>query len=185
MVLLTKNKTLVCPFLIDTLSKLPPTDNSRESVLFREAVYCVISISPHDLSDYLAFDDFFLSKLVPESKMDLAIPEWNLIRRRIALILSSWVGVKSSPQYRSLIYDILLSFMKIDDLVVQMTAVSALRVVLDDFEFDGPTFHPYLHAFTERFMVLLGQVDEFDSKIKIIQALIVVIERMEGQVLSY
>ena len=80
-------------------------------------------------------------------------------------------------------YQILTSFLDPqEDLVVKLTAVGALKVVLDDFDFQLPFFLPYLQQSVDAFMILLSNVDEFDSKLRIINCLIVLIERMEGQV---
>jgi hypothetical protein len=109
---------------------------------------------------------------------------WKIIRRRIALVIASWVGVKSSKAARPLIYRIYLLYLHPkEDLVVRLTTVSCLRLVLDDFDFEAVEFAPFLTQFTDCFMHLLNDVDEFESKMKIINCLIVVIERMEGQIL--
>lgn len=157
-------------------------DYSPQALKFREAVYCAIGISSHDLYDYLNFDDWVRGRLVEESQRKE--PEWIIIRRRIALVISNWVSVKSAKENRHLIYQILLLLLQPgEDLVVRITAVSSLRVVVDDFDFESSSYQPYIQNSVDCLMSLLREVDEFDSKMKIINCLIVIIERMDGQVI--
>ncbi|KAJ3362561.1 Importin-11 [Kappamyces sp. JEL0680] len=190
-VLFSKNRAILCPYLIEVLTSLPQrgdwsgvngADASLEAVRFREAVYCATGICAHDLYDYLNFDDWLNGRLLGESQ--IKDENWTIMRRRIAIVVSSWVGIKSSKGNRHTIYQMLLSFLQPEeDLVVRLTSVTSLRVVLDDFDFEVAVFAPFLSRVTDCFMRLLGDVDEFDSKMKIINCLIVVIERMEGQIL--
>lgn len=182
-VLVSRNKAVLCPMLCDTLKSLPPLSpsSSKEEIILKEAVYCAIGVNSHDLVDYLDFDDWLLNSLAAESK--ISVSGDHLIKRRIATTISKWVGVKSDKQNRGLVYEILLFYLQQEDVAVRLATVASLHVVLDDFDFETTCFNPFLNQFTSCFMQLLGDVDEFDSKLKIIDCLAVVIERMEGQIL--
>jgi hypothetical protein len=118
-----------------------------------------------------------------ESKVD--VQGSNIIKRSITVVISNWIGVQSSKIYRGIVYEILLFYLQQSDIVLRLSSVSALQIVLDDFDFEMATFAPFLNHYISSFMKLLEDVDEFDSKLKIINCLIVIIERMEGQIFPY
>jgi HEAT repeat protein len=98
--------------------------------------------------------------------------------------MGRWVSVKCAKESRTILYQSLLQLLNAqEDLVVRMTAVSDLGKVVDDFDFDITYFTPFLQQFVDLLMELLLKVDEFDSRLKIINSLIIIIERMDGQML--
>ncbi|KAI8899690.1 armadillo-type protein [Globomyces pollinis-pini] len=179
MLLISKNKELLCPFLIETLVGLP--ELSGESIIFQEAVYCSIGLGASDLYDYLDFDDWMLKRLLGESERKH--DDLKIIRKRIANLLGQWVSVKCSKESRPFVYQILLSLLHSnEDIVVRLTAVNSLKLAVDDFDFELERFNPFFQPFVDGIMVLLKDVEDFDSKMKIINCLIVMIERMDGNI---
>lgn len=174
--LVSKSSAVLCPFLIETLQGL----TADVDILFREAVYCAIGTNAVELAEYLDFDSWISTVLVLEVQNKGV--ENKIIRRRISLLISDWVTVKSSKDARQILYSILQELLSPEeDLVVRLTAIISLRHTLDDFDFEQESFNPFLKQFVDLFMQLLRDVDEFDSKMKIIDSLIVLIERMDGQ----
>ncbi|KAJ3274383.1 Importin-11 [Terramyces sp. JEL0728] len=109
-------------------------------------------------------------------------PEFKVLRRRIADLIGHWVGVKSAKEKRSVLYEAIISLLVPgEDIVVRLRATSNLLKLIDDFDFDPAQFVPYLPTVIENFKDLLDAVDEFDSKITIINCLIAITERLEGQ----
>jgi hypothetical protein len=125
------------------------------------------------------FDIRIINKLALESQTNSK--EHSIIRRRISWLIGKWIVVKASNTVRPIIYDILLTLLKPEqDIVVKLTAVSDLRICIDDFDFISEQFQPYLPQTLHSFMSLLDDVDEFENKLKILNCLIAIAERMEG-----
>ena len=70
-------------------------------------------------------------------------------------------------------------------MVVRLTAVTDLQICIDDFDFHADLFQPFLSQTLDAFMVLLTDVDEISSKLKIVNCMIIIIERMESFVIFH
>ncbi|KAK6098360.1 hypothetical protein MT418_002396 [Batrachochytrium dendrobatidis] len=181
--LVSKNRDLLCPILVSMLREASvPTTQSN--ILLKDAVYSSIGLTAHDLFDWLDFADWTRTHLVHE--VSRKEPEFKIIRRRVACIIGQWVQVKAPEDLRSTLYQILLSLMDRDeDLVVRLSAVINLQRCVDDFDFQPQSFQPYLESNVTAFIQLLEDVDEFENKMKIINCLVVIIERMDEQILPH
>lgn len=166
-----------------------PQDLYSTTLLLKEAVYSSVALCSHDLYDYLNFDEWAVNCLFNETliKIDeyyIVDYSFKIVKRRISNIMGRWVSVKCAKESRTILYQSLLQLLNAqEDLVVRMTAVSDLGKVVDDFDFDITYFTPFLQQFVDLLMELLLKVDEFDSRLKIINSLIIIIERMDGQML--
>ncbi|KAJ3261121.1 Importin-11 [Boothiomyces macroporosus] len=178
MVLNSKYRELLSPFLVNTLNSLG--DPNASNLLFLEGLYCVFGSCAFELYDYFDFDQWFETKLIFQVQNKL--PEFKVLRRRIADLMGHWVGVKSAKEKRAVLYEAIISLLQPgEDTVVRLRATSNLLKLIDDFDFDPAQFLPYLQPVIENFKDLLDAVDEFDSKITIINCLIAITERLEGQ----
>ncbi|KAJ3323392.1 Importin-11 [Boothiomyces sp. JEL0866] len=178
MFLNSKYRELLSPFLVSTLNSLG--DPNASNLLFMEGLYCVFGVCAFELYDYFDFDQWFETKLV--FQVQNKSPEFKVLRRRIADLIGHWVGVKSAKEKRTVLYEAIISLLVPgEDIVVRLRATLNLLKLLDDFDFEPAQFLPYLHPVVENFKDLLDAVDEFDSKITIINCLIAITERLEGQ----
>lgn len=115
------------------------------------------------------------------------------MNRRIAIVIGNWVSVKASRTIRGDIYSVLLSLMgnsdtttnNNNDLVVRLTAVIHMKTCVDEWDFDSNQFMPYFEPSLSLFTSLLHQLEEFDSKIKVLNCLSVIVERLETRVLPF
>jgi hypothetical protein len=72
-----------------------------------------------------------------------------------------------------------------EDVAVRLTAISALRVCVDDFDFDLAAFFDFVEATILSSVKLIAETDEFDSKQTVLQCLTVVVERLEQKIAPY
>jgi hypothetical protein len=179
MVLVSKNRAVLCPLIISALGSLN-NEMTSESILMKEAVYSAVGLCSHDLYDYLDFDEWSLTLLTESQNPS---PDFKVVLRRISNILGNWTSVKSTKEKRATIYQNMILLLTQSDLVVKLTAVCDLKKIVDDFDFMIEIFTPFLQIIVDLFMDLLQKVDEFDSRMNIINCLVVIIERMDGQVL--
>jgi hypothetical protein len=176
MVLISRNRDIVCPLIMEMMNAIPGMMDSK-SLLIKESVYGAVASGSHDLYDFVQFDEW-LPMLYQEAQN--TAPDFRIVKRRISNVLGKWISVKCSKEKRSLVYEILLSLLQSKDFVVRLTAVQDLRLVVDDFDFEADKFQKYVQPSVDLLLKLMGEVDEYDSKLKIIQCLIVIVERMEG-----
>jgi hypothetical protein len=93
-------------------------------------------------------------------------PIFKSVRRRIVFLIGCW-----TPQLpkgnREVVYKILTELLTDGDLSIRLAAISNLRSVIDDWEFDLDAFQPY----TEQIVLILGatlkQTQEFDTQMQV------------------
>ncbi|KAJ3334820.1 Importin-11 [Gonapodya sp. JEL0774] len=159
-------------------------DASYERFLVQGLMMIKNVVKNPDLSPPLNFDAWFRNTLAAEVQVHGG--PWKLIRRRIAWLTGCWVPVKASKELRPLVYNVLVSLLRSDeDMVVRLTAVQNLRLVVDDWDFDAEGFTPFLEGIVDMFVELLAAVEEFDTKLRILNCLAVIIERMETKILPF
>jgi len=113
----------------------------------------------------------------------------------MALLISEWVGVKCSEPSRPKVYESLLMLLTPldprNDVVVRMSAASALRYAVDEWNFKQDTFMPYLDAVlvgtpaeSEKggLIGLMGFVRHIEARMKLIQVVDVIVDRMDRRV---
>jgi hypothetical protein len=64
--LVSKNRAVLCPFIMESLLSLPQ-DLSSSTLLLKEAVYSSVALCSHDLYDYLNFDEWAVNCLFNET----------------------------------------------------------------------------------------------------------------------
>jgi hypothetical protein len=108
---------------------------------------------------------------------------FRILRRRIAWIIGHWIGVKIDKQYRSYVYQIMLQLLAPEeDMVVRLVAANNLRNCVDDWDFETDDFVPYIEPSIQLLTALLKDVEEFDSRMRILSCLNIVIDRVESRV---
>jgi hypothetical protein len=183
MVLISQYRALIGPMVLQMLADAPEPNNMT-NLLLRDSIYTAIGLGAYDLFDYFNFDEWVMQKLVNESQSQGQ--ETSILRRRIAWVIGKWVVVKASKDLRPILYQILLTLLgREQDLVVRLTAITNLRVCLDDFDFEGTPFQQFLPLILDLTMQLIDDVDEFESKLKILSCIIVISERMEGHIVPF
>ena len=69
----------------------------------------------------------------------------------MAMLIGEWVGTKCAETSRPKVYEILLNLLTPldvrNDVVVRMSAATALRHAVDEWHFKADGFLPYLDAF--------------------------------------
>ena len=143
-------------------------------ILLKDASYNCASIAAWELVSHVDFDIWFGQSLLPE------IQDHNchiLIKRRILILISNWVNIKLSQENRPLCYDLLCKCLQAnEDLVIRLQATLTLKAVMDDTYFDKEAYLPYLSFHFGLLCQLLKQLEESDTKIKVLAVLSFLIE---------
>ncbi|KAJ3242739.1 Importin-11 [Chytriomyces hyalinus] len=172
--LVNKNRDVLAPMLLSMLQEVaevgPTSDTS--AIRLKDAVYSSVAFCSYDLYDYVEFDNWFETRLLPESTAQLppnSNPLWKVIRRSVALLVSHWIAVKSAPTMRPLFYRLLIHLASPSnepDMVVRLSAVSVLRVVLSEgLLTDAAVFEPFVQNCVLVLVQIVGEAEEFDTKV--------------------
>ncbi len=149
-----------------------------EDLLFKDAVYAGIGLSASVLHQQIDFDSFLCSRLV--SEVQVSKPGYNILRRRIAVMIGQWVPVRISAQNRPLVYQIFQHLLNKDDplndQIVRVTGGKQFRHVADEMEFDASTFLPFASSILGSIMALIEEVELTDTKMALLNTVSVVVE---------
>ena len=112
-------------------------------------------------------------------------PGYNILRRRIAILLGQWLTVKEGLD-RRLVYQAFQYLLQkedaLNDEVVRVTAGRQLKNVIDPFEFAVETFIPFAHTFIDRLISLIEEVDLGETQLALLNTLNVIVIKMEHHV---
>lgn len=167
-------------YILNKISNGLADNESLENILTKDSTLCTFQLSSDSIADKVNFDQLLTQVFIPEGLRNDHV-ENKIIKRRICLIISTWVLVDCSRQSRVDIYKLLLSFMdsnnKINDKVVQLTAAQSLRTVVNDWDFVKQDFQPFLKDFVSLLISMLGLLSFTESKLYVLDTLAALLER--------
>lgn len=153
----------------------------------KDSLYSAIGLAAASLEQQLDFNAFLQSTLVTE--VQISEQGYNILRRRIAIVLGQWVPVKPEELNRDAIYQIFQHLLNkqdpLNDLVVRITAGRQLRNVLDPFEFSPAGFLPYAPAIVNGLVSLIQEVDLTETRMGLLETIRVAVVKMEDNVCSF
>lgn len=153
-------------------------------MLFKDSVYTAIGLAADILHDQVDFGTFIDKTLVPEAGKQK--PGFNIIRRRIAIIISQWIAIKIGKEKKPIVYQIFQHLMDksdpLNDQVVRVTAGRKFIDVANEWEFSADDFLPYAPVMLERLMALVQEVELPETKMALLNTISVIVERMEHHV---
>ncbi|KAI1205398.1 ARM repeat-containing protein [Annulohypoxylon truncatum] len=166
------------------LSYFVSIEDPQTTLVAREAIYTAIGLSANVVYEEVNFEDLLKKIIVADAQR--AEPSCQILRRRIAILLSQWVPVQSTAETRPLVYEIFRHFLnpndQYNDIVVRITTARRFKVVCDDIGFDGKVFSPYASDVLVQLINLLGEVEVDEAKLAILESTRTVILRMETHV---
>jgi hypothetical protein len=153
-------------------------------VLFKDSVYTAIGLAADVLHDQLDFDSFIENTLVPEAGKQKQ--GYNIIRRRIAIIISQWISIKIAKEKKPIVYQIFQHLMDkndpLNDQVVRVTAGRKFMEIANEWEFSAENFLPYAPVTLDRLMALVQEVELAETKMALLNTISIVVERLEHNV---
>lgn len=182
--LLTHYKDLL---LEPLLAYFTTVQDPQASITVKEAVYTAMGLAAALVESTFDFDN--LLKSVISNDAALTIPMCQILRRRIAILLSQWVPVKISKETRPLVYEIFRHFLNSNDphndIVVRITAARQFKAVVDEFGFDEVVFTPHAPAVLKELINLVDAIEIDETKLAVIETLRVLISRMDTGVTQF
>lgn len=178
-------KELLIPRLLQVFERYADVNN-RE-VLLKDSLYSAIGIAAACIEDVLDFNRFIRNTLVPEVQLDL--PNYNLLRRRTAIVLGQWIPIQPEKLDRVKVYQIFAYLLspddRLNDHVVRVTAGRQLKAVLEPFEFSFSDFQPYATSILENLMGLIQETELSETKMALLETVRIAVTKLEGQIEPY
>jgi hypothetical protein len=101
-------------------------------------------------------------------------------------MIGKWVNVNISKAARPVVYTVMLHLLRPEEhLAVRLAAAQNLKACIDDWDFEPATFAPYLEQSVHGLRLLMGEVEEADSRMKILYCMSMIVERMEEHIAPY
>ncbi|KAL7750537.1 hypothetical protein RI367_003873 [Sorochytrium milnesiophthora] len=161
-----------------------PLSQDPDQLLIKDSVYAAVAACADKMSNVVDFDTLLTTHLVHEARADNTFARY--LRRRIAHLIKHWVCVKCSPASRPVIYELLLFLLEpAQDLAVRITAVEAFHRCIDDWDFAVPAFLPYVSRFVDLSLRLLGDLEELDCRMKVLNCMAVTVDALDKEFIPY
>ncbi|KAI1099963.1 ARM repeat-containing protein [Jackrogersella minutella] len=174
-------KDLLLPPL---LSYFTTVENPETNIITREAVYTTMGLAGPSVHTQFDFERVLKTVIVADAQR--TEPFCQVLRRRIAILLSQWVPIVANERTRPLIYEIFRHFLnpsdQHNDIVVRITTARLFRIITDEFGFEGEMFSPYASDVLTQLLDLLQDVEVDEAKLAILESTRSLISRMDTHV---
>lgn len=178
-------KDMIVGPLLQAFEKAAVPDN--DDILFKDSVYSAVGLSAAAIHQHLDFDRFI--NLVMVKEVQIQEPGYYILRRRFAILLGQWISVKISDQSKPIVYQIFQHLLNPDDSlndqVVRVTAGRQFAKIADDWGFDAAIFMPYAQTILTQLMLLIGEVEQTETKMAILNTISVVVERLDSHITPF
>ncbi|KAI4302663.1 hypothetical protein MLD38_038384 [Melastoma candidum] len=176
-VLFENNSQLLGPVVVSILQEAMSNCPSfvteiTPGLLLKDAAYGAAAYVYYELSNYLSFKDWFNGALSLELSNDG--PNMRIIHRKVALILGHWVSEVKDDIKRP-VYCTLIKLLQDKDLAVRLAACRSIYLHVEDTNFLENEFSDLLTVCFDLCFKLVEDVQEFDSKVQILNLLSVLI----------
>ncbi|XP_077233045.1 ARM repeat superfamily protein isoform X2 [Tasmannia lanceolata] len=161
-VLFENYRHLLGPVVVSILHEAMNSCSASETevsprMLLKDAAYSAAGHVYYELSNFLNFDDWFRGALCLELSNDH--PNMRIVHRKIALILGQWVS--------------------------ELAACRSLCFLVEDANFYEQDFTDLLPTCWDLCFNLVEEVQEFDSKVQVLNLISVLIEHVGVQIVPF
>lgn len=176
-------KDLLVPYVLGKVQNEMAnySDVSVQNILMKDSVFSIFELSANSISDTVDFNDLCERLFFPESlKNDLS--ENRILKRRVCLLINEWTGLGViTPQSMQRIYNLLLEFLNpenpINDKVVKLTAIQALKTIITDWDFKKEDFASFIKPFSSHLLRLTSEMELTESKLFLLNTIADLINR--------
>ncbi len=180
-------KSYLSDYILEYLKRVAGPTSSVD-ILSKDSIYTAFQLGSSAFFDTVDFDTLLPELFIPESLISNT-PECKIVRWRVCNIISDWVSVKCSAPNRVEIYKLVLRYLDtsdpLNDTVVQLSAVMALRYTVDEWNFVLDDYLPFLGTHLELLFGLLNRVRLLDTKLFLLNVVAVITERVGVEIRPY
>ena len=176
--LLSVHRDALAPRLVARLQRAAEGGGQEGGMLRAEAALTALGVGAYELHDHVDFGAWWGAVLAPA--LAGRQPGMRPLRRRAAWLTGQWVA-KLPDQLRPHVYEHLtrlLAQRDEPDLAVRLAAAAALRLLVDDWNFDERPFLPYAPAALQGLFTLALTVAEADTAAQAFSCASVIVERL-------
>ncbi|KAF8935479.1 hypothetical protein BGZ58_004972 [Dissophora ornata] len=178
--LLSSHRAQLSPLLV----QLAGSTASMPDLFLKDSIYCAIGLGSHDMYGAIDFDSWLNGQLSQE--VQNADTSYRIIRRRIAWMIGKWVSVNVSKSARPTVYTIMVHLLRPEEhLAVRLATAMSLRLCIDDWDFEPASFAPFLERTVRSLRQVIGEVEEPDSRMRILNCMSLIVERMDEHIAPY
>ncbi|KAI5779999.1 armadillo-type protein [Geopyxis carbonaria] len=160
---------------------------AKDDILIKDAIYTAVGLAAGVLQSSLDFDQFINETLVNE--IQVSQPGYNILRRRVAIMVGQWVPVKISVDTRPTVYRVMQHLLNredpLNDLVVRLTAGHNLRRCIDEWDFRIDAFLPFVDDLFHKLMALIDEVEQTETRMGLLNVIGIIVDRLEHRVTQY
>ncbi|OUZ99130.1 Importin-beta [Macleaya cordata] len=169
---------VVVSILQEAMNGCPTSETTiTPGMLLKDAAYGAAGHVYYELSNYLNFKDWFNGAFSLELTNNH--PNMRIIRRKVALILGQWVSEIKDDTKRP-VYCALIRLLQDKDLAVRLAACRSLNFLIEDANFSEQDFTDLLPTCWGLCFNLIDEVQEFDSKVQVLNLISVLIAHVNG-----
>ncbi|XP_020265316.1 importin-11 isoform X2 [Asparagus officinalis] len=186
-VLFENNRNVLAPVVVSILHEAmrgsPPVESEiTPGMLLKDAAYSAAGHVYYELSNYLNFSEWFRSSLTQELSNEQ--PNMRILHRKIALVLGQWVS-EIKGDTRKLVYHALIRLLQDNDIAVRLAACRSLCYLIQDSNFSEQDFYDLLPMCWGLCFKLVKDVQEFDSKVQVLNLISVLIEHIGEKIIPF
>ncbi|KAI8852002.1 armadillo-type protein [Chytridium lagenaria] len=181
-----RHRDALAPVLLTFLQQVSDISAKADvaSILLKDAVYASFGICADPLFSYVDFDGWFEKTLVHEVDPD-STEMGDIINRRVCFLISSWCNVKMSPRLLPTIYNLLITLaLPGKDLVLRLTAITALRDVIGESHQEVQAFLPFADTAINLLLQTIPELEEYETRVLVLGCLTTVITHLGSQIVS-
>uniref|UniRef100_A0A453AK08 Importin-7/11-like TPR repeats domain-containing protein n=4 Tax=Aegilops tauschii TaxID=37682 RepID=A0A453AK08_AEGTS len=165
------------------MSVSPPLETDVTSgMLLKDAAYTAAGHVYYELSNYLSFNEWFHGSLSIE--ISNGHPNMRIIRRKVALLLGQWIS-EIKGDTRKLVYRALVALLQDNDIAVRLAACSSLCYLFQESSFSELDLFECLPTCWTMCFKLTEDVQEFDSKVQVLNFISVLLEHVGDKVIPF
>ncbi|RLN33595.1 importin-11 [Panicum miliaceum] len=186
-VIFEKYRELLAPVVVSVLREAmavsPPQETDvTAGMLLKDAAYTGAGHVYYELSNYLNFNEWFHGSLSIE--VSNHHPNMRIIRRKIALLLGQWIS-EIKGDTRKLVYHALVGLLQDNDIAVRLAACSSLCYLFQESSFSELDLFEYLPTCWTMSFKLIEDVQEFDSKVQVLNFISVLLEHAGDKIIPF
>uniref|UniRef100_A0A0E0EGH6 Importin N-terminal domain-containing protein n=1 Tax=Oryza meridionalis TaxID=40149 RepID=A0A0E0EGH6_9ORYZ len=174
---------VVVSILREAMALSPPLETDvTAGMLLKDAAYTAAGHVYYELSNYLSFNEWFHGSLSIE--ISNGHPNMRIIRRKIALLLGQWIS-EIKGDTRKLVYHALVGLLQDNDIAVRLAACSSLCYLFQESSFSELDLFECLPTCWTMCFKLTEDVQEFDSKVQVLNFISVLLEHAGDKVIPF
>ncbi|KAH3767235.1 armadillo-type protein [Pelomyxa schiedti] len=181
--LMQHNPTDLCaavlPVILPVISQ--PVQDNWQTVLHREAIYNIVGLAPHELSNHITFTQLFNRWGQDFSQNE---PWSGILRRRIVWAIGKWILLIPRAM-RHQIYQLVVPLIQAPETALALTSLFTLRHIVDDIKFEVGIFLPFLEAVMTGIFRLIDNTKEGSTKLKLLGVMNVLVIQVGDKIVPY